>query len=214
MSRATGWSRIQRRPRKWLVRSAEQDNLLATYTLSRLYEGLRPPDGLPALYSVTFTTAGVFPPQWALSRKGTVDLHAHSPESVDFDQDAGQDWPGWVKAAADAGPHAIAITDHNTASGISRIQGAAMESADAPVVFPGVEMTVGGVHLLVLVDPACRDAEFVLSLEAGDGQSRIACEGGLQEDKVRDEICRVMEGGREAFESRYRRIMSADRPGA
>lgn len=51
------------------------------------------------------------------------------------------------------------------------------------------------------------DAEFVLSLDAGNGESRKACEGGLQEQKVRDEICRVMEGGREAFQSRYRRIM-------
>ena len=53
------------------------------------------------------------------------------------------------------------------------------------------------------------DAEFVLSLEAGNGQTRVACDGGLQEARVRDEICRVMEGGREAFESRYRRIMPA-----
>ena len=57
------------------------------------------------------------------------------------------------------------------------------------------------------------DAEFVLSLEAGDGRSRKACEGGLQERKVRDTICEVMEGGREAFASRYRRIMPAERPG-
>ena len=41
----------------------------------------------------------------------------------------------------------------------------------------------------------------------GTGRSRIACRGGLQERAVRDEICRVMEGGREVFENRYRRIM-------
>ena len=51
------------------------------------------------------------------------------------------------------------------------------------------------------------DAEFVLSLQVAEGQSHIACQGGLQKDKVREEICRVMEGGREAFESRYQRIM-------
>ena len=51
------------------------------------------------------------------------------------------------------------------------------------------------------------DAEMVLSLESASGQSRIAFQGGLQERAVRDEICRVMEGGREAFESRYQRIM-------
>ena len=48
----------------------------------------------------------------------------------------------------------------------------------------------------------------MLFLDAG---SRKACEGGLQEQKVRDEICKIMEGGREAFKSRYRRIMSLER---
>ena len=53
------------------------------------------------------------------------------------------------------------------------------------------------------------DAELVISLEAANGQTHIKCGGGLQEIQVRDEICQVMEGGREAFESRYRRIMPA-----
>ena len=51
------------------------------------------------------------------------------------------------------------------------------------------------------------DAELVLSLKASKGQSSIDCKGGLQERDVRDVICSVMEGGREAFESRYKRIM-------
>ncbi len=51
------------------------------------------------------------------------------------------------------------------------------------------------------------DAEFVLSLRAENGQTREGCAGGLQELVVRDEICKVMEGGREAFVSRYRRII-------
>ena len=51
------------------------------------------------------------------------------------------------------------------------------------------------------------DAELVVSLEARAGQTQIAYAGGLQERKARDEICRVMEGGPQAFETRYRRIM-------
>ena len=51
------------------------------------------------------------------------------------------------------------------------------------------------------------DAELVVSLEARDGQTQIAFTGGLQEQNARDEICKVMEGGRVAFETRYRRIM-------
>ncbi len=50
------------------------------------------------------------------------------------------------------------------------------------------------------------DAELVLALDVRRGQTQIVQQGGLQEQPVRDEICRVMEGGREAFELRYRRI--------
>ena len=51
------------------------------------------------------------------------------------------------------------------------------------------------------------DAEYVVSLNVNAGQTLVGCHGGLQERGVRDEICRVMEGGREAFRSRYRRII-------
>jgi len=50
------------------------------------------------------------------------------------------------------------------------------------------------------------DAELVLALDVRGGQTRIVTQGGLQEQAVRDEICRIMEGGREAFERRYQRI--------
>ena len=50
------------------------------------------------------------------------------------------------------------------------------------------------------------DAELVVALDVRGGQTRTIVQGGLQEQRVRDEICRVMEGGREAFELRYRRI--------
>ena len=51
------------------------------------------------------------------------------------------------------------------------------------------------------------DAEYVVSLDVSNGQTAVRCSGGLQEISVRDEICRVMEGGREAFQSRYHRII-------
>ena len=61
---------------------------------------------------------------WPGSRWWRVDLHAHSPESRDFRRGpAGKkDWPRWTKAAAPVGLDAVAITDHNTAGGISEIQ--------------------------------------------------------------------------------------------
>lgn len=50
------------------------------------------------------------------------------------------------------------------------------------------------------------DAELVVALVVRRGETQKECEGSLQEKQVRDTICRVMEGGRKAFEDRYRRI--------
>ena len=50
------------------------------------------------------------------------------------------------------------------------------------------------------------DAELVVTLVARAGETHKESEGPLQERSVRDTICDVMEGGREAFEERYRRI--------
>lgn len=50
------------------------------------------------------------------------------------------------------------------------------------------------------------DAELVMTMEF-NGQINLASAGGLQETKVREDICRVMEGGKEAFRQRYKRIL-------
>ena len=50
------------------------------------------------------------------------------------------------------------------------------------------------------------DAENVIALDVRSGQTRIVTQGGLQESSIRNEICRVMEGGKEAFDQRYKRI--------
>jgi len=50
------------------------------------------------------------------------------------------------------------------------------------------------------------DAENVIALDVVSGQTHIVTQGGLQEPSIRDVICRVMEGGKEAFDQRYKRI--------
>ena len=50
------------------------------------------------------------------------------------------------------------------------------------------------------------DAEFLTSLQVISGRTQISKQGGLQEEKIRQEICLILEGGSEAFEERYRRI--------
>ena len=51
------------------------------------------------------------------------------------------------------------------------------------------------------------DAELVIAFEARGGETQKECEGSLQKVQVRNTICAVMEGGRKAFEDRYRRIV-------
>lgn len=50
------------------------------------------------------------------------------------------------------------------------------------------------------------DAELVHVLDFRGGQCRVVERGALQEKLVREEVCRVMEGGREAFERRWKRL--------
>lgn len=92
------------------------------------------------------------PWDWPGSRWWRVDLHAHSPASHDFRDDRDNpDWDGWVSALRKLNIDAVAVTDHNTADGIAPIQSAA-QSSDL-YVFPGVELTVDGIHLLIILDP-------------------------------------------------------------
>ncbi len=50
------------------------------------------------------------------------------------------------------------------------------------------------------------DAEMVHAFDFRGGQCRVIEKGALQEKAVRDEVCRVMEGGREAFARRWARL--------
>ena len=50
------------------------------------------------------------------------------------------------------------------------------------------------------------DAEMLHELDFGGSQWRVIEKGSLQEKAMRDEVCHVMEGGRDAFERRYRRL--------
>ena len=106
---------------------------------------------------------------WPGSRWWAVDLHAHSPASYDFKpktERENPDWPRWIEAARDAGLHAIAVTDHVIADGISPLQAAVSTLSDAPVIFPGFELTASdGSHLLLLMDPSRTqtDVDYLLS---------------------------------------------------
>ncbi|MEZ8288176.1 TrlF family AAA-like ATPase [Vibrio sp. 10N.237.312.B06] len=50
------------------------------------------------------------------------------------------------------------------------------------------------------------DAELVNVMEFRGGQVQIKTSGSLIEQNIRDEVCEIMEGGREAFNKRFQRI--------
>jgi len=50
------------------------------------------------------------------------------------------------------------------------------------------------------------DAELVHVMEFGGGQCYVKQSGALQENELRNEVCRVMEGGHEAFSRRWKRL--------
>ena len=50
------------------------------------------------------------------------------------------------------------------------------------------------------------DAELVHVLDFTNGQCRVVRAGALQQKSVREEVCQVMEGGREAFSRRWARL--------
>jgi len=54
------------------------------------------------------------------------------------------------------------------------------------------------------------DADFVHAFDFVKGQCKVTIRGSLQEQEIRDEVCRVMEGGRQAFLQRYRRLAERD----
>lgn len=96
------------------------------------------------------------------SRWWRMDLHAHTPASPDWasDSQASDPWLQWLEAARDAKLDAVAVTDHNTVDGIARLQGLRAEVANAPVIFPGVELTTeNGTHVLLLADPESSDTD-------------------------------------------------------
>ena len=54
------------------------------------------------------------------------------------------------------------------------------------------------------------NAEMVLPLKAEDGQTEVQHPASIQQKKVRESICEILEGGEKAFEQRYKRIHLGD----
>ncbi len=107
-------------------------------------------------------------PQWGIETGGLVcynfqpmfrkiDFHVHTPASSCYldhiDTSRGPTYARDIIAAARAmGLEAIVITDHNTAQGIEAVRKAAADTG--MVVFPGMEISARGGHILAMFDPS------------------------------------------------------------
>jgi len=107
---------------------------------------------------------------WPGARWWRCDLHVHTPASHDFSNRETTTWVDFVAAVRASDVDVIAVTDHNTASGVDEVRDSAF------VVFPGIELTVSpGVHLLALFDPSMgRDAVVALLGRCGIPASKFA----------------------------------------
>lgn len=82
-----------------------------------------------------------------------VDLHTHSPVSNCFDPSQKSLSPEiYVRAAIDKGFDALAITDHNTIDYFIALQEAS--NGTGLTIFPGVEISTPGGHILAIFDPS------------------------------------------------------------
>lgn len=119
-----------------------------------------------------------------------LDVHTHTPASTDFGKGS-SDHPqlrkispmDWLLAFMRAGIDAVVVTDHNCGAWIER----------------------------AMIPDSLGDRRNGPGHRRGTrGQCRLVRRGSLQSRDVRDRVCAMMEGGREALEKRYRRIIGGD----
>lgn len=137
------------------------------------------------------------PWKWPGARWWKADLHVHSPGSHDF-RDRSATASDWIDAAVAAGLDVVALTDHNCGSYIAPVKHELSVRQSHLAVFPGVELTVGNVHILAVFDPtdnddaikallgACRiphaewgDRDACATCSIEDALAMISQEGGL-----------------------------------
>lgn len=136
------------------------------------------------------------------------DFHTHTPASSDYG--AGPDQATfktrtpreWIEDYMAAGVDCVAVTDHNSGSWIDPLKTELenMRLAGDPraknfFIFPGVELSVGGIHCLAIFDPSVAGNKIsdLLAVARYNGDTQNA-QGYCQETnvaKVCEEVCRL-----------------------
>lgn len=95
------------------------------------------------------------------------DFHTHTPASTDYGSGPNQSalqqmTPGeWLESFLNAGIECVAVTDHHTGDWIDQLKTELDEMVDGNIegasnltLFPGVELSVSGIHYLAIFDPS------------------------------------------------------------
>lgn len=117
------------------------------------------------------------------ARYRKIDLHIHTPKSKCY-KDKGAQPEDIVNTALATGLEAIAITDHNHIEGIDEVR--RIGRRKGLYVFPGIEITAKGGHILALFDldkPSKELGEF-LQTEVGIAASKWGQEDALSKHDI------------------------------
>ncbi len=121
-----------------------------------------------------------------------IDLHVHTPESTCYidhvvpEANLKTSALDIVEAAQAAGLDGIAIADHNSVEGIDAVRDAAR--GNGLVVFPGIEISCRGGHLVAVFDqaaPVARLRELLRDIGLGEKERG---QGYLQTDHWLDDV--------------------------
>ena len=140
-------------------------------------------------------SAGINPTQWPYpgARWWKCDLHNHTPASADYGAGPNQAAlkartpQDWLLDYMRAGIDCVGVTDHNSGAWIDQLKTALAHLDDTQpagyrplVIFPGVELSIGRIHALVLLDPdkGSADVEGIIGyaqFNGTRGDSDSAC---------------------------------------
>jgi len=126
-----------------------------------------------------------------------IDLHVHTPASGCYEDHVVPELnlhttpEDIVAAALVQGLEAIAITDHNTVKGVADIL--AVAGDNGLVVWPGVEVSARGGHLLAIFEPDIHLADLRLWLRSLGFKEEEEGDGYYQTERWLDEVAPMVE---------------------
>jgi len=112
------------------------------------------------------------------------DLHVHTPKSLCYREPAVTP-EQIVDTALSVGLEIVGITDHNTVDAIDDIRTAAQQKG--LVIFPGVELSTRGGHVIALFEidtPLAEMQDFINQVglpRGGQGDATVMVESGIEE---------------------------------